>query len=109
MNKCCSKLALSKKAVFEVLSVQHWCGPQTKNASFHVLRVAILIYKFHTAFLYDCLFSRLCINLFADVTPAPFFLQDSAGPRQIVCDLSMTQQGPAEEAGHTLSPGGREG
>ena len=27
------------------------------------------------------------------------FLQDSAGPRQIVCDLPMTQRGPAEEAG----------
>jgi hypothetical protein len=32
------------------------------------------------------------------MTPAPFFLQDSAGPRQIVCDLPMTQRGPAEEA-----------
>jgi hypothetical protein len=31
------------------------CGQQTlslKNASFHVLRVAILIYKFHAAYLY---------------------------------------------------------
>jgi hypothetical protein len=27
------------------------------------------------------------------------FLQDSAGPRQIVCDLPMMQRGPAEEAG----------
>jgi hypothetical protein len=26
------------------------------------------------------------------------FLQDSAGPRQSVCDLPMTQRGPAEEA-----------
>jgi hypothetical protein len=46
----------------------------------------------------SCLFSRLCINLFADVTPAPCFLQYSAGPRQIVCDLPMTQRGSAEEA-----------
>ena len=36
------------------------------------------------------------------MTPAPFFLQDSAGPRQIVCDLPMTQRGPAEEAGFGL-------
>ena len=26
------------------------------------------------------------------------FLQDSADPRQIVCDLPMTQWGPTEEA-----------
>jgi hypothetical protein len=32
------------------------------------------------------------------VTPAPFLLQDSAGPSQIVCDLPMTRRGPAEEA-----------
>ena len=31
------------------------------------------------------------------MTPAPF-LQDSAGPRQIVSDLPMTQRGPEEEA-----------
>ena len=52
MNKCCSKPASLKKAV---LFVQRWCGQQTlslKNASFHVLRVASLIYKFHAAFLY---------------------------------------------------------
>jgi hypothetical protein len=51
MNKCCSKPALLKKAD---LFVQRWCEQQTlslKNASFHVLRVAILIYKFHAAFL----------------------------------------------------------
>jgi hypothetical protein len=51
MNKCCFEPALLKKAV---LFVQRWCGQQTlslKNASFHVLRVAILIYKFHAAFL----------------------------------------------------------
>jgi hypothetical protein len=29
-------------------------------------------------------------------------LQDSAGPRQIVCDLPMTQRGPAEKAGRGL-------
>ena len=33
------------------------------------------------------------------MTPAPFVLQDSAGPRQIVCDLPMTRREPAEEAG----------
>jgi hypothetical protein len=33
------------------------------------------------------------------------FLQDSAGPRQIVCDLPMTQRGPAEEAGQGLWAG----
>ena len=52
MNKCCSKPASLKKAV---LFVQRSCGQQTlslKNASFHVLRIASLIYKFHTAFLY---------------------------------------------------------
>jgi hypothetical protein len=52
MNKCCFEPALLNKAV---LFMQRWCGQQTlllKNASFHVLRVAILIYKFHTAFLY---------------------------------------------------------
>jgi hypothetical protein len=52
MNKCCSKPASSKKAV---LFVQRWCGQQTlslKHATFHVQRVASLIYKFHTAFLY---------------------------------------------------------
>jgi hypothetical protein len=69
MSKCCSKPASLKKAV---LFLQHWCGQQTLlqftfgcqnvflnkpliiiiNASFHVLRVASLIYKFHAAFLY---------------------------------------------------------
>ena len=52
MNKCCFEPALLKKAV---LFVQRWCGQHTlslKNASFHVLRVASLIYKFHAAFLY---------------------------------------------------------
>ena len=34
-----------------------------------------------------------------DATPAPFSLQDSAAPRQIMCDLPMTQRGPADEAG----------
>ena len=34
------------------------------------------------------------------MTPAPF-LQDSAGPRQIVRDLPMTQRGPAEEDVYT--------
>jgi hypothetical protein len=36
-----------------VLSVQRRCGQHTlslKNASFHVLRIAILIYKFHATF-----------------------------------------------------------
>ena len=28
----------------------------------------------------------------------PVVLQDSTGPRQIVCDLPMMQRGPAEEA-----------
>jgi hypothetical protein len=35
--------------------VQRLCGQQTlslKNASFHVLRVAILIHKFHAVFLH---------------------------------------------------------
>jgi hypothetical protein len=52
MNKCCFEPSSLKKAV---LFVQRWCGQQTlslKNASFHVLRVASLIYKFHAAFLY---------------------------------------------------------
>ena len=31
------------------------------------------------------------------MTPAPFFLQDSPGPRQIMCDLPMTHRGLAEE------------
>jgi hypothetical protein len=57
MNKCCFEPASLKKAV---LFVQRWCGQQTlslKNASFHVLRVAILIHKFHTFFI-ACLYSR---------------------------------------------------
>ena len=52
MNKCCFEPASLKKAV---LFVQRWYGQQTlslENASFHILRVAILIYKFHAAFLY---------------------------------------------------------
>jgi hypothetical protein len=32
------------------------------------------------------------------VTPAPCFFTRFRGPRQIVCDLPMTQRGPAEEA-----------
>ena len=51
MNKCCFEPASLKKAV---LFVQRWCGQQILsliNASFHVLRVAILIYKFHAVFL----------------------------------------------------------
>ena len=61
MNKCCPKPASLKKAV---LFMQRWCGQQTlslKNASFHVLRVAILIYKFHAScrFFIACLYSRL--------------------------------------------------
>ena len=56
------------------------------------------VYKFtsFTPLFCICLYSRLCRNLLADVTPAPFFLQDSAGPRQIV--TFPTQRGPAEEA-----------
>ena len=50
MNKCRFEPALLKKAV---LFVQRWCGQQT----FHVLRVAILIYKFHAAFLWLVLVS----------------------------------------------------
>ena len=44
-----------ERACGKVLFVQRWCGQQTlslKNASFHVLKVASLIYKFHAAFLY---------------------------------------------------------
>jgi hypothetical protein len=51
MNKCCYKPPSFKKAV---LFVQRWCRQQTlslKNASFHVLGVAILLCKFHAAFL----------------------------------------------------------
>jgi hypothetical protein len=99
INKCCTKPATLKKAV---LFVQRLCGQQTlslKNASFHVLRVdRHFNLQVSRRFFIACLYSRLCINLFADVTPAPFFLQKFAGPRQIVCDLPMTQRGPAEEA-----------
>ena len=56
------------------------------------------VYKFtsFTPLFGICLYSRLCRNLLADVTPAPFFLQDSAASPD--CDLPMTQRGPAEEA-----------
>jgi hypothetical protein len=82
MNKCCFEPASLKKAV---LFVQRWCGQQTlslnlprpKSRQFN-LRLS------RRRFFIACLYLRLCRNLLADVTPSPFFLQDSAGPRQIV-------------------------
>jgi hypothetical protein len=72
MNKCCSKPASLKKAV---LFVQRWCAQQT--LSLKMLPSTSLESPFYftsfTPLFIACLYSRLCINLLADVTPAPFF------------------------------------
>ena len=98
MNKCCFEPVSLKKAV---LFVQRWCGQQTlfrkkcflprpKSRQFNL--------QVSRRFFISCLYSRLCRNLLADVTPAPFFFtrfRRSSPDR----DLPMTQRGPAEEAG----------
>jgi hypothetical protein len=82
--------------------VQRWCGQQTlslKNASFHVLRVASLIYKFHAAFLYPVYIQDYVEIYLLTWRRRHFFLQDSAGPRQIVTFPWRNEGLHAEEAG----------
>jgi hypothetical protein len=67
---------------------------------FH-FRWAILIYISFTPLIYIVFILKIMYKFICWRDSGAIFLQDSADPRQIVCDLPMTQRGPAEKAAST--------